>query len=313
MEGRGQEFKVIDLRRLDPTQALVTINKFFGVTENGGMGPTVDGDPATGKLWVRGTAEQIALVERLLSELEGSDALGQLGDKVRILPYTGSDAQQALQQVQQVWSITGRKNQIRTIAPATKKQKDSGIPERRIPRPSASDRGAGDRGAAPAIPGLAPEATEALLKRPDRFQFVSTPVDPPDPQSSGDDQDSKDEDQDEREPGEREQQKAATTISVNGADIVIQFTPSGMMVASEDLEALDAFQSLMESFAEPSAAQSDLPTIIWLKYIKADVAAELVSSVLGGGEASVASAVDGVASGFGGGMLGLLGLGGGRR
>ena len=84
MEGSGQEFKVIDLKRLDPAQALLTINKFFGVTEEGGEGPIVDGDPATGKMWIRGTSEQIALVEKLLTELEGEDALGGLGDKVRI-------------------------------------------------------------------------------------------------------------------------------------------------------------------------------------------------------------------------------------
>jgi hypothetical protein len=88
-----------------------------------------------------------------------------------------------------------------------------------------------------------------------------------------------------------------------------------MIIASEDTAALDTFQSLMESVATPSALASDLPTIIWLKYIKADVAAELISSVLGGAESSLSSAVDSVAGGMGGGMLGLLGglggLGGG--
>ena len=70
MEGSGTTFKVVDLKRLDPAQALLTINKFFGITEEGGEGPVVDGDPVTGKLWVRGTSEQIELVENLLSELE---------------------------------------------------------------------------------------------------------------------------------------------------------------------------------------------------------------------------------------------------
>lgn len=67
----------------------------------------------------------------------------------------------------------------------------------------------------------------------------------------------------------------------------------------------------MESFAQPSTMQSDLPTIIWLKYIEAEIAAELISSVLGGGESTIASAVDSMTGGLGGGMLGLLGLGGG--
>ncbi len=264
MEGRGQEFKVIDLRRLDPAQALVTINKFFGVTETGGEGPTVDGDPSTGKLWVRGTAEQIALVERLLSELEGSDSVGQLGDKVRILPYTGSDAQKALDQLQQVWSITGRKNKIRTISPTEKESNSGGIPERRVPRQTDTP---------PANPSKPADATEARRKPVQRHYLISEPIDPQD----GSDQRA-------GRIEEPELQNPTTTISVNGADIVVQFTPNGMMVASEDLEALDAFQSLMESFAEPSAAQSDLPTIVWLKYIKADLAAELISSVLGGGK-----------------------------
>ena len=276
LEGRSQEFKVIDLRRLDPAQALLTINKFFGVTEAGGEGPTVDGDPATGKLWVRGTAEQIALVERLLAELEGNDSVGQLGDKVRILPYTGNDAQKALKQVQRVWSITGRKNQIRTISPGQQNNNGGGIRERRVPRPEPK-------------PTKKADSLSAVVHR---YHLVSEPADPPvDDDSDAD-------------------QIEITTISVGGADIIVQFTPSGMMIASEDAEALDAFQSLMESFAEPSSAQSDLPTIIWLKYIKADLAAELITGVLGGGETSVASAVDSVTGGFGGGMLGLLGLGG---
>ncbi len=109
------------------------------------------------------------------------------------------------------------------------------------------------------------------------------------------------------------QNESGSSIKVNvgGGDIIIQFTPAGMLIASEDQEALDAFQTLFESLAAPSALQSELPTIIWLKYIKADVAAELISSVLGGGESSISSAVDSVTSGFGGGMLGLLGMGGG--
>ncbi len=311
MEGRSQEFKVIDLRRLDPTQALLTINKFFGVTEAGGEGPTVDGDPATGKLWVRGTSEQIALVERLLAELEGSDANAQLGQKVRILPYSGGEAQQALMQVQQVWSITGRKNQIRTITPAGGANRNaSGIPERRVPRAQPKQPEPIKRKSAPdensaALPGeVSLLAPAELTDHEPRYHFVSEPGEP-------DRRSEQPQDGSAEAPAAHGTQDASTIISIDGADIIVQFTPAGMMVASEDLEALDAFEALMESFAQPSVGQSDLPTIIWLKYIKAELAAELISNVLGGGESSVASAVDSVSSGLGGGMLGLLGLGGG--
>ncbi|MDF1841165.1 MAG: secretin N-terminal domain-containing protein [Rubripirellula sp.] len=292
MEGKGTSFKVIDLRRLDPTQALLTINKFFGVSEEGeGDGPIVDGDPATGKLWVRGTETEIALIEKLLSELEGSDSLGGLSEKVRLLPYSGRAAEDALEQIESLWPVTGRKNQIRTFSPSRgnggSNGNRGGIPERRVPRqpPPANT---------PPV-----DTTEASIQPQQRYHLVvdqvvtgateATPTVATTPQDS-----------------------SSIRLNVEGADIVVQMTPAGMLIASEDTEALDAFQSLLESLATPSGVASDLPTIIWLKYIKADVASELIAKVLGGGESSISSAVESVAGGLGGGMLGLLGgFGGG--
>ena len=306
MRGSGTTFKVVDLRRLDPAQALVTINKFFGVTDEGGEGPVVDGDPATGKLWVRGTPDQIELVENLLSELEGSDALGSLGDKVRILPYTGRTAEQALQQVEGLWPVTGRSNRIRTLTPARgTSDGGGGIPERRLNRDPQPGTQQPVRSSSPNN-----DSSEASLHRSGQYRFVSEPADEPTsapnstPNSSSDSLQGV-------ELTDASDSVPQTTVSVGGADIVVQFTPAGMIIASEDLEALDAFQSLMESLAAPSSLQSDLPTIVWLKYIEADVAAELISSVLGGSEGTISSAVDSVTGGLGGGMLGLLGMGGG--
>jgi len=303
MEGSGQDFKVIDLKRLDPAQALLTINKFFGITEEGGDGPIVDGDPTTGKLWIRGTTDQITLVEKLLLELEGGDSLGALSEKVRILPYTGRAAEEALGQVEALWPVTGRANKIRTISPS--RRGTGTTPRSEMPR--------------------TPQRSGAILEAPDArftpkprrgeadYRFVTEPVSPQRPAAQA----PATEIQATPEVASPSDSKAIpqTTINVGGADIVVQFTPAGMIIASDDTAALDAFQSLMDSVASPSALASDLPTIIWLKYIKADVAAELISSVLGGADSSISSAVDSVAGGLGGGMLGLLGglggLGGG--
>ncbi|MEC8473368.1 MAG: secretin N-terminal domain-containing protein [Planctomycetota bacterium] len=293
MEGSGTTFKVVDLKRLDPAQALLTINKFFGITEEGGEGPVVDGDPVTGKLWVRGTSEQIELVENLLSELEGSDAFGSLGDKVRVLPYTGSSAQQAFEQIQGLWQATGRTNRIRTVTPARgggASGGSGGIPDRMVPR-------------APVVPKQTdkPRASEeASFSKLNAYQFVTQVTDEPSSVASPSDQ---------GVGGGSGPSGSQMSLNVDGADIIVQFTPAGMVIASEDSEALDVFQGLMESFASPSTLQSELPTIIWLKYIEAEIAAELVSSVLGGGESTIASAVDTVTGGLGGGMLGLLGMG----
>ena len=283
LEGSGESFKVIDLRRLDPSQALLTINKFFGITEEGGEGPIVDGDPVTGRLWVRGTENEIALVEKLISELEGEDSVGALDGKIRILPYTGRAAEDAIDQVQSLWPMMNRPNQIRTITPSRNAGGSSGggIPERRVIRSGATQAVDSQPEQRPPFP------TEANTRSTNGYQLVAAPVEPnnaPDIQTLA-----------------------------NSNDIVVQLSPNGIVIASEDSEALDAFQSLIESVAEPTGLASELPTIFWLKYAKADVAAELISSILGGAESSVSSMTDSLMGGLGGGMLGGLmgGLGGG--
>jgi type II secretory pathway component GspD/PulD (secretin) len=303
MEGSGQSFKVVDLKRLDPAQALLTINKFFGVTDGGSEGPIVDGDPATGKLWIRGSDEQIKLVENLLRELEGSDALGGLGEKVRLLPYSGRAAEEALNQVQSLWPVTGRPNRIRSFAPAQGSggSGSGGIPERRLPRePDARSAPPADRHS----PG-----SEAKSDSQPQYRFVSD-QDNEITVESASDQDQPNADDLDANPAGADA-GSSVRLNMGGADIIVQLTPGGLLIASEDTEALDAFQDLYESLASPSAMQSDLPTIYWLKYIEADIAAELISSVLGGGESTLSSAVDTVTSGLGGGMLGFLGMGGG--
>ncbi len=287
MEGRGQDFKVLNLKRLDPSQALLTINKFFGVTEEGGESPTVDGDPLTGRLWVRGTPEEIALVEKLIAELEGEDALSGLGDKVRILPYTGRAAEDALYQVKDIWEVMGRPNRIRTSTPSRGNGGGGGIPERRVIRePDANNQ--------PRKREVSPVTTEASVAAPKKYYLINERNEDANAQKTL-------------------AQAADDTVKLNlgGSDIVVQFTPAGMIIASEDTEALDAFQTLMESVASPTSQASDLPTIFWLKYAKADITAELIASVLGGSESTLTSAVDSVTGGGLSGMLGFLGAAGG--
>ena len=310
MEGKGQDFKVLQLKRFDPAQALLTINKFFGITAEGGDGPIVDGDPLTGRLWVRGTTEQIALVEKLISELEGDQGLGGLGDKVRILPYTGRAAEEAFEQVQGLWPVTGHSNVIRTRTPSRSGSTGSGIPERRVNRePDARNVPAKDRDQ--------PQANEVNY-RPAANQYVLVAQHGDENETTGVESGAGDagEQVAGNEDGSAANQLTQTespsvTLNVGGGDIIVQFTPAGMVVASEDVEALNAFEALMDSIASPSAMQSDLPTIFWLKYVKADITAELISSVLGGAESSISSAVDTVTGGGFSGMLGLLGGGGG--
>ncbi len=341
LEGRGSSFEIIQLRRLEPSQALLTINKFFNVTEATKKdAPTVDGDPVTGRLWVRGTTEQIAMVKQLIEKLEGADTTGALGDRVRVLPYTGRTAVETVEQVQNLWEVIGRTNKIRMVTPASAgaNAKDStgiSMPQRRVggavsrePASRFDDfprSGRGEEAASPETPGAETplqdaDRAEGRFASPTAQTLVSDvapqpaatpledaptaapPAEPSDPADAA----------------ATEPAAPSTTITLpqGGGDIVITFTPAGMVVASDDPLALQDFEEIMRTLTDESSQAGAEPTVFWLKYIKAPEAAELVTSILGGSSASGGSSGGGLAGSImgelGGGMLGgLLGLGGG--
>jgi type II secretory pathway component GspD/PulD (secretin) len=109
--------------------------------------------------------------------------------------------------------------------------------------------------------------------------------------------------------------------SVPGAEIVVTVGPGGIVIASEDLDALDEFEEMLEGVASQTASSGKEYTIFYLRYAKADLATELLQQALGGGGGSSDSGGDGglmgdIASsmlgGMGGGLLGgLMGGGGG--
>ena len=335
LEGKGATFEVIQLRRLEPSQALATINKFFGTTaEAPGEGPTVDGDPVTGRLWVRGTTGQIEQVRTLIEKLEGSDTSGTLGDRVRLLPYTGRTAEQTLEQLESLWKVTGHKNKIRMVTPAAGKpanESSDGItfPQRRV----AGDRLDQEksqqvptdetplRDQQPQQPPLKPmppnagQSTELqdarAAKSPD-YQFVAQRAEVVAPQAEVIDLEAANSAVVAPADGELSESNRESVI---GGDIVVSMTPAGMIIASDDPQALADFEELMRTLADQSLLGNAQPTVFWLKYAKAQEAADLATSILGGGDASSAGSGGGLAGSvlgeIGGGMIGgLLGIGG---
>ncbi|WP_158222817.1 secretin N-terminal domain-containing protein [Rhodopirellula sp. MGV] len=296
MEGSGEDFRVFQLKRIDPAQALLTINKYFGVTEENPSGPVVDGDPATGKLWVRGSADEITQIQRLLDELDGSASEGLLRGKVRLLPLSGPQAEDALRQLQLYWRMTGRENSIRVVAPGGSRP-SNGIQERRLYRPEDERK----QNSNPQQSQPAGADLDASTIDTRRFYYLTQAPAAADPvevpaASQGDAVDN---------------ESLTQAANKPPADIMIEVTADGIRIASDDTEALDEMEELLSQLVGPMGTTSELPTIFWLKYIKADVASELVASILGGGDTS-GGLTDTLSSSLGGGMLGgLMGLAGG--
>ncbi|MEM6364704.1 MAG: secretin N-terminal domain-containing protein, partial [Planctomycetota bacterium] len=271
-----------------PAQALLTINKFFGVTGDGsGNGPIVDGDPESRRLWVRGTPQQVELVRQLIDELENDSLAGGLGDNVRILPLTESSARDTIDQLESLWPLMGRGTRLRIIGPSDGNNSNDSLRQQR------DENSRGTQPNAPLNqPFRSPPVNDSVDVRAERLVQPQTLVW-------------------QLPEGAAEPMSSSSEVV---PEIVIQVTPAGLIIASQDTAALDSLEQIITSLSDASLINSDVPTIFRLQYLKADVAAEMVAGVLGGADsgASASSLTDSVVSGLGGGMLGgLLGVGGG--
>lgn len=351
--GESSKLEVIQLRRLDPVAALSTINKYYGKTAENDLGPKVDGDPVTKKLWVKGSQQEIDQVKQLIEMLEGSSTSGLLGERIRLLPYSGKTAEDALQQLETLWDMSGRANRIRMVTPSgtlstgglnerrlngpAQIQSESDTPPRRqppagfqrpevAPQPNAETRnapipaklGADDVSQTEQIGKLrqaAEVADEYFLVSEQDGPSSDDAAKPPTPPAAIIDSETIAGTTGDATPTGTPPQPTLPQSKL-GSDIIIQMTPQGMVIASDDLDALAEFEELMGMIADSVATSEQKPTVYWLKYIEATVASELLNSILSGAGSSGGGGLGDMAGSMlgeiGGGMLGgLLGLGGG--
>ncbi len=99
LEGQSPHVEVIQLRKIDPQLAVLTIGKFF--SEDGKDSTStikIDADPTTMKLYVKATDAEIAQIKQLIEQLEGP-AESSSGDRgnLRFIPLTGGSAESTVE------------------------------------------------------------------------------------------------------------------------------------------------------------------------------------------------------------------------
>ncbi len=120
-------------------------------------------------------------------------------------------------------------------------------------------------------------------------------------------------------PAVDDKNKGGDKASIPGAPIVVVIGASGVLIASEDKDALNEFERLMSTLTSPSIVGTREYTVFYLKHAKAATAAVLLQQMIGGGTVSsgggggiVGDIAQQAIGGFGGGFLGGL-LGGGQN
>lgn len=328
MQRDAQIIEVIPLRTVDPQVAVLSINKLFGSggEETKASAPQIDADPITGQLLIRGTKLQIDQIRELLvkmgeSESDSPDALR--GGNVRMLPLTGSEAQSALEQAQEIWPVM-RPNRIRVVTPSSeipsirpsspgasqgiKPLPGPGIPSpieeeplRAVPRPTSTP--------------LPPEDNSARLPMGARVIFASQQSEePPATLPNGQPEGNLPvpgpaiEGRREVPPENSEGNSSVETKKPAGEppQIVVVPGPDGIMIASDDLEALNEFEDLMNKLASSGAFNKPEITIFYLKNAKASTVAQTLDQIFGGGTLSASEGSSGGGGGAGGGVIGDL-------
>ena len=315
MQKDAVSFDVIQLRRYDPQSVVLMLNKLLGKDneENANKGPTFDGDPTTMQLVVRGTAAEIEQIQEMVNKIDPplSTDGADFRSNVRLIPLTGRQLTDVLDMAELMWPSSKRKNKIRVVTPSESKPSldQRGIhsaPQRKLPEIDPPGQNPIEA-APPKKPEVEPQPkgdkAAGRHNRRIRVRFVGFQDVP---KQDGESQPAA---KPSNEPAEKENKDSD---EAKAPDIVITIRSNGIVISSDDLDALDDFEDLLRSLMS-SNTFPDEPTVFYLKHAKADEAAGLLNSILGlssgGGGGGLGGLLGGAAQNLVGGMGGDL-LGG---
>ena len=333
MQSEVRRIEVIYLQRVDPQLAAVSIKKLFGDAEDeeNTTSPTVEADTAGRQLIVHGTENQIAQIRVLLGKMgesEFADGPVSTGSRIRIIPITGHKAEAALQNLRMIWPMISD-NPIKEVKPSA--IIPSLKPQETIPSvvPANPGKPSLDRTDPARAPGGVPDLNRSTPQPPadetseDRqasrvpnspFRFAaqseeSVPAEAAIESPS---------DQPEVKPEERvpaTQEEVTSDTPKPKSPIVISRGPNGLMIASDDIAALDEFERQLNMLTGGLDSERTELTIFYLKHAKATVVAETLTKIIGSGTTGAATASeDSILGQLTGGALGstvgsLLSLG----
>lgn len=288
LAGQSSEFEIIPLGNIDTNAAVLTLEKFYGKSTSTGKdpaaikGPIFYGDPAGRRLLVKGTKQEVEQIRMLISKVEESGPkIEGLGDGVRVIPLRGKAADRLLEQLELLRKAS--RSRIKISLPKEDSSKPAPAAESEI-----GDKPKGDSSPRASLMNIPEgvfvasfdEQSSEQRKTDEKGTLSGKPASVP--TSSQDGPTSAPDGEDESQSGKGE--------------ITILQGPSGLIIASDDPEAMSEFDQLLRVAEDQMRNAPAEPTIRYLRHIPANAAAELVKNVIAGEQAT--------GGGGGGGLLG---------
>ncbi|MEZ6099161.1 MAG: secretin N-terminal domain-containing protein [Pirellulaceae bacterium] len=257
LDHNDRQLEVFSMQDVDPYTVSSAVYELFADAPTG-TAPTVSTDYETGKLFVRGSTEQIEQIKQLLVKL-GETSLLQSENRppsgVRSIPFRG-DMREALRQIETMWPKL-RRNRIQVIQPGLG----------RFPGGEAAETGDSDRAVpAPqdpqdASPNDVDRGAMRLPENVERFVFWQDSTRPAVPRADLQDQAVKENDRRDNPADEAnvvDDPGKANDVSANTRDgdgsndappVVIVPQGDRITIASSDAEALDQMEELLRFLA----------------------------------------------------------------
>ncbi len=305
LQTSAPQAEVFQLEQLEAISAEFAISRLFGAEgRRDSSAPKIDSDPDRQQLLVRGTRQQLEEIRNLLVKMgesglapsEGPTGRGSDGRQrnVRVIPWAGGTDPQSLEELSRLWSQL-RENPVRVVTPSAvvptwrgRGATDSEnapeatlVPDEQPPAPADAEAPPGSGGGADPVVTPVPDAgvpensVDASAEEPGRPSVQANPdeqaaegaapvaqglapVPPTQPQSAADEH-----------PAPPADLPAPTRAPEPAAPIIVAPGDGTLTIASDDLEALDAFEELLRHLANPGAGRGRDFTVFALEHVDA--------------------------------------------
>jgi len=320
MQGPPREVAVIPLRILDPFTAELTIEELFGIDlrRPSPGDPVVEADYDNQQLIIRASKEDLEEIRQLLAKMGetglGGDLAGD-GRNFRVLPLSEREARQALEELRRIWPQL-RPNPIRVVtpsavAPSVRQSRDSVTEptesqgddqtDENSPASTDDEQASGETGtdtetnldeSAQVRPARAEAAGRVVHqgaglstadnaknpnRRPNSVFQLAVYADESEDESAAEVTDDSPTAED-AQPDESEASPAAEP-----SPIVVAPGPAGLTIASDDTEALNQFESLLNALIERRGTGGRDYTIFQLRNANAALVADTLQKLFDGG------------------------------
>jgi type II secretory pathway component GspD/PulD (secretin) len=323
--GSGKGVAVIPIGGADNFSITTTLRSLFAA--EGNNSPVIQRDASGQRLIVRGTSEQLAQVRSVLSQLGGEEASRRGQGLVRRVPLRGRDPVEFVRLLEKFWSASGR-NPLRIVipsdsltSPAREANEGTATPQslRETSPPVEQKNGRREPRAEILSPFSVLRASQTV-PRDSQSEEPHGGADPDSRSDPGNDPadddtdrqlledfeqllDADDESVQDNESGNRSQsndledeEDAASSAKRPKIPIAISVSGDGLILTSEDTEALDRLERLIDSLSA-AVPERNRWTVFYLRTAEAEVTATMLKQLLP--TATVSSPANGTQAGIG--------------